>query len=76
MEDSDCTWPWRDEKSRKYISFSGITTSRKEWSIANDQTIKGGKEPAQMNKELLIKLEPKKEKFKRLKQGQMLEDEY
>lgn len=43
---------------------------------ANDQTIKGGKEPAQMNKELLIKLEPKKEKFKRLKEGQMLEDEY
>lgn len=43
---------------------------------ANDQTIKDGKEPAQMNKELLIKLEPKKEKFKSSKQGQMLEDEY
>lgn len=29
---------------------------------ANDQTVKGGKDPAQMNKELLIKLERKKKR--------------
>lgn len=37
-------------------------------------TNKGGKDPAQVNKELLIKLEHNK--FKRLKQGQMFEEEY